>query len=124
MPIANLVLGNTLMADCTFVADRGGYRQTHRTLFSRLDRSPAESMAQTVTWRVMTPNGFSRPDLLNRLFDTSIGSEPENNRAATDLRGREASFRPLSHSGTATSKLAATAPRIRFAAATEEGPTR
>lgn len=104
MPIANLVSGNTLMADCTFVADRGGFRRIHRALFSRLDRSPAEPMTQTVTWRVMTPNGFSRPDLLNSLFDTSIGGEPENDRAATDLRGREASFKPLSHSGTATAK--------------------
>jgi hypothetical protein len=118
-PEASLVFGNTPVAECTFVADRGSFKQTYLALFSRMDRPQAEPKAQTVKWQVMTKDGFARPGMLSGLFNTPASGEHDNYRSMPDLTGHGASLKLLSHSGTGTAKFAVSTPRIRLAAATE-----
>ena len=67
-PGAGLVFGSTRGANCRFVSNRGGFVQPYG---GRLDRAGIDlgvTTHQTITWRVMTPGGASRTDMLNGIF--------------------------------------------------------
>lgn len=111
-PEATLVFGRTPVADCTFVAERGGARQSYAALFSRAATTAELEAAQTVTWQVLTEDGLARPGLLADLF-----TAPQNPSAGRpELVGRGASLRLVSHSGQTSAKFALAQPRIQLAA--------
>lgn len=123
-PEASLIFGRTPVADCTFVADRGGFRQSYVAMFTRIGRSESLERGQTVRWRVLTRDGFARPGMLVGLFTApGDGSQGSGARALPELAGRTASLRLLSHSGQSTANFAVVHPRIDFAAA-QAGMTR
>ncbi|MEA1832132.1 DUF992 domain-containing protein [Methylobacterium durans] len=108
-----LVVGLTPVADCTFAPAGGGGAEPYRAMFERGAVLPAE----TLTWRVMTRTGASRPGQLNGLFTASLGLDPRARDAAIviDLRGEGAVLR-RSESGAAAA--ASVQPRLRLAAET------
>lgn len=113
-PEATLVFGRAPVADCTFVAERGGDRQTYVALFSRTATTAELDASQTVTWRVLTKDGTVRPGVLADLFKA-----PSSQAAASkpELVGRAASLQLLSHSGQTSAKFALAQPRIQLAEA-------
>lgn len=113
-PAATLVFGRTPVADCTFVAVRGGFRQQYVALFTQAAATQAElETAQRVTWRVVNKDGFARPGMLTDLFAVSPGQR----NAQPEMVGRAASLRLLSHSGQAVAKFVLAQPRVQLAAA-------
>ncbi len=76
---AGLVFGLTPVADCTFVASRGGFRQSYVALFSPAHRVRDTSVPETIRWDVITKDGFSRPGMLGGAFDT-LTDRPEISR--------------------------------------------
>ncbi|MBB2963715.1 DUF992 domain-containing protein [Methylobacterium sp. R2-1] len=118
-PEASLVFGRTPVADCTFAAERGGFRQSYVAVFSPAATTAELETAQKVTWRVLTKGGFSRPGMLADNF-TAPQSQPA---AKPELVGRTAILQLLSHSGQSSAKFALAQPRVQLAAA-EPGMTR
>ncbi|MEA1832347.1 DUF992 domain-containing protein [Methylobacterium durans] len=123
-PDASLIFGRTPIAACTFVSDRGSFRQSYLAMFTRVGRGESVERAQTVKWRVMTRDGFARPGMLVGLF-TAPGNEAHASEArqVPELAGRTARLRLLSHSGQTAANFALVHPRIDFAA-TETSMTR
>jgi hypothetical protein len=118
-PEATLVFGRTPVADCTFVAERGGYRQGYLAVFSRAATAAELETAQKVSWRVITKDGFARPGMLADSFTApqdQFSTKPE-------LVGSMASPQLLSHSGQSSAKFALAQPRVQLAAA-QQGMTR
>ncbi|KAB1071640.1 DUF992 domain-containing protein [Methylobacterium planeticum] len=117
-PEASLVFGRTPVADCTFVAERGGFRQSYAAVLTRVGQGREVETAHRITWRVLTKDGFARPGMLSDFF-TVPPSQPESAgmRALPEMVGRAASLRLLSHSGQASAKFAHGHPRMVLAAA-------
>jgi hypothetical protein len=118
-PEATLVFGRTPVADCTFVAESGGYRQSYLAVFSRAATLAELETTQRVAWRVMTKDGFARPGML--ADDFTAPQEQATDRPT--LFGRTASLQLLSHSGQSSAKFALAQPRVQLAAA-RQGRTR
>ena len=116
-PEASLVFGRTPVAECTFVAERGGFRQTYGAMFSRVLHAQDTQTAQKIVWRVLTKDGFARPGMLSDFFMVSSG-QPEaiNTRAAPAMVGRSASLHLISHSGQRSAKFALSQPGIALSA--------
>ena len=118
-PEASLVFGRTPVADCTFAAERGGFRQSYVAVFSPAATVAELETAQKVTWRVLTKDGFARPGMLADKFTAA----QDRTAAKPELVGRAATLRLLSHSGQSSAKFALAQPRVQLAAA-QPGMTR
>ena len=113
-PEVSLIFGRTPIADCTFVSERGNFRQNYVAMFSR---AAHVDTAQKVTWRVLTKDGFVRPGMLSDLFSVPVTqSESAQTRATPEMVGRNATLQLLSHSGQTSAKFALSQPRIALAA--------
>jgi hypothetical protein len=117
-PEASLIFGRTPVADCTFVAERGGFRQTYAAVLTRVGQVREVETAQRITWRVLTKDGFARPGMLSDFF-TVPPSQPEiaGVPAVPEMVGKAASLQLLSHSGQTSAKFALGHPRMVLAAA-------
>lgn len=113
-PDVSLIFGRTPIADCTFVSERGNFRQSYVAMFSRATHVDT---AQKVSWRVLTKDGFARPGMLSDLFTVPV-SQSESAKAPTapEMMGRAATLQLLSHSGQTSAKFALSQPRIALAA--------
>lgn len=112
-PEATLVFGRTPVAECVFTAERGGFRQSYAAVFSPAAGMAELESAQTVTWRVLTRDGFARPGMLADSFTAPQGSTATKH----ELVGRTATLQFLSHSGQPSATFALAQPRVRLAAA-------
>ncbi|ACA17758.1 hypothetical protein M446_3361 [Methylobacterium sp. 4-46] len=119
-PNVTLVFGRTPVAECTFVADRGGFKQTYMAMFSPVRRKGDLSTAETMTWRVMTKDGYSRPSMLTGAF-AAQADRPEiiSSGESTSLKRGPISLKLVSHSGQRVINFALNNPQVAFAASTE-----
>ncbi|GJD48277.1 hypothetical protein OPKNFCMD_0994 [Methylobacterium crusticola] len=116
-PDLSLVFGRIPVADCTFVADRGGFRQSYAAMLSPVRRTREVAVAETMTWSVMTADGFSRPSMIGGAF-LALADAPEiiAPPRARDGKAGAVTLRLVSHSGQRVAKFALGTPRVDFAA--------
>ncbi|GJD51231.1 hypothetical protein OPKNFCMD_3983 [Methylobacterium crusticola] len=116
-PDLSLVFGRTPVADCTFVSDRGDFKQTYAAMLSPVRRTRDVTVAETMTWSVMTADGFSRPSMISGPF-TALADHPDivTAKGARDAGTGPVSLRLVSHSGQRVANFALGNPRIDFAA--------
>ncbi len=105
-----LVFGTTPVADCTFGAYRGGFRQSYVALLQAEAAEPVTDRARTATWRVMNHDGFARPGMRDGVF-ARRGAE-----ARPGLAGRRASLVPLTQSAATDTGRVARTPDMALAA--------
>jgi hypothetical protein len=67
-PGVGLVLGSTRGASCRFVSNRGGFVQPYGGRMDRAGLDLGVASPQSITWRVTTPGGASRTNMLNGMF--------------------------------------------------------
>lgn len=110
-PGVGLVFGSTRGANCRFVSNRGGFAQPYG---GRLDRAGLDlgvASEESITWRVVTPGGASRTNMLNGIFSgpsaeaTLLGGA--GTQVSFDLGGDRVVLERVSQSGQAGFNLAA-----------------
>ncbi len=109
-PELSLVFGRSPVADCSFVAERGGVRQDYRAL---LPAGPAADVGavQRIVWRVLTRDEVIRPAMLGGAF-RSVLTDADRPR----LAGRSADLELVSHSRRSIASFAHGHTRIDLAA--------
>jgi hypothetical protein len=73
-PALGLVVGSTRGAACSFTSNRGGFAQAYQGRMDRVGIDLGLASGQTMTWRVYTPGGASRSNMLSGQF---VGSSAE-----------------------------------------------
>ena len=67
-PGVGLVFGSTRPTSCQFVSNRGGFVQPYGGQLDRAGLDLGFASQQSITWRVVTPGGASRSNMLSGMF--------------------------------------------------------
>lgn len=102
-PGMGFVVGSTRGAICRFVSNRGGFVQPYGGRMDRAGLDLGVTSPQSITWRVTTPGGASRTDMLNGMF---VGPSTEatlfagtGTQIAFGYGADRVVLEPVSHSG-------------------------
>ncbi|MFE1603267.1 DUF992 domain-containing protein [Methylobacterium sp. ID0610] len=119
-PELTLIFGKTPVAECKFVSDRGGFKQTYMAMFSPVRHRWDLSTAETMTWRVMTKDGFGRPSMLSGSFIAQT-DQPEIStpKDSGSLKSKPIRLMLVSHSGQRVLNFALNNSRVQLAALAE-----
>ncbi len=110
-PGVGLVFGSTRPTSCQFVSNRGGFVQPYGGQLDRAGLDLGIASAQSITWRVVTPGGASRTDMLNGMFtgpsaEATVFGGP-GTQVSFEFGGDRVVLEPVAHSGQAGFNLAA-----------------
>jgi hypothetical protein len=104
-PALGLVVGSTRGASCGFVSNRGSFSQAYMGRMDRVGIDLGLASGQTMTWRVYTPGGASRSNMLSGTF---VGSSAEatfvvgpGTQMLVDNAGERVALEPMTGSGQA-----------------------
>ena len=67
-PSLGFILGSTRAATCTYVSKYGRFSQVYAGRLSRVGFDVGLTSGQLISWKISTPGGRSRSNMLNGLY--------------------------------------------------------
>jgi hypothetical protein len=120
-PSLGFIVGSTRAATCTYVSNRGRFSQVYAGRVSRVGFDVGLTSGQTMVWKISTPGGRSRSNMLNGLYGGSSAEATllvgPGSQIVFNEQGQRMLIEPVAHSGQVGLGLAFGASALELSAA-------
>jgi hypothetical protein len=119
-PSLGLIVGSTRAATCTYASNYGRFSQVYAGRLSRVGFDVGLTSGQMISWRISTPGGRSRSNMLNGLYSGSSAEATllvgPGSQFVFNERGDRILIEPIGHTGQAGFGLAFGASALELSA--------